>query len=250
MLREARCDDGVLRGTSISGGLSAYRELIRAKHYLDYSSIMQEAVEAIATDAGLRARLGERIKHVIVDEYQDVNPIQERLVRLLGEQGADICVVGDDDQTIYQWRGSDVGNILNFRDRYGGGVKEVRLQENFRSSRGVIETARDFIRQNADRLTKAMVPTDAQPYEPGDLVRSQPEDAGGGSEVYRRNDLLTGRRGVQGSRWDRARSVVFRLRHPASQRPNQRGADHGRAGRRAHPEHRRRDEQSDGQQGS
>ena len=169
VLREARCDAGVLRGTSIVGGLHAYRDLIRAKHYLDYSSIMQEAVETLATDGGLRARLGERIKHVIVDEYQDVNPIQERLVRLLGEQGADICVVGDDDQTIYQWRGSDVGNILSFSDRYGG-VKEVRLQENFRSSRGVIETARDFIRQNAERLTKAMVPTDAQPYEPGDLV--------------------------------------------------------------------------------
>jgi len=169
VLREAQLDDKVLRGTSIVAGLRSYRDLIRSKRYLDYSSIMEEAVRAIASDADLPARLGERIKHVIVDEYQDVNPIQEALVRLLAQAGADICVVGDDDQTIYQWRGSDVGNILTFSDRYKD-VKEVRLQENFRSSRGVVETARDFISKNTARLDKAMVPTDAQPYESGDLV--------------------------------------------------------------------------------
>lgn len=169
VLREAQLNDEVLRGTSIVAGLQSYRDLIRSKRYLDYSSIMEEAVRAIANNADLRARLGERIKHVIVDEYQDVNPIQETLVRLLSQAGADICVVGDDDQTIYQWRGSDVNNILTFSERYED-VTEVRLQENFRSSRGVVETARDFINKNTVRLDKAMVPTDAQPYEPGDLV--------------------------------------------------------------------------------
>lgn len=178
VLREAHLDDGVLRGTSIVTGLRSYRDLIRDKRYLDYSSIMEEAVRAIAGDDDLRTRLGERIKHVIVDEYQDVNPIQEALVRLLAQMGADICVVGDDDQTVYQWRGSDVGNILTFSERYAA-VDEVRLQENFRSSRGIIETAREFISQNSERLDKAMVPTDAQPYEPGDLVAlalDAPED--------------------------------------------------------------------------
>ena len=169
VLREAQLNDEVFRGTSIVDGLQSYRDLIRSKRYLDYSSIMEEAVRAIDSNADLRARLGERIKHVIVDEYQDVNPIQEALVRILAQAGADICVVGDDDQTIYQWRGSDVGNILTFSDRYKD-VKEVRLEENFRSSRGVVETARDFISKNTARLDKAMVPTDAQPYEPGDLV--------------------------------------------------------------------------------
>lgn len=169
VLREAHLDDQALRGASIVAGLRSYRDLLSDKRYLDYSAIMEQAVKAIASDAGLRNRLEERVRHVIVDEYQDVNPIQEALVRLFAQLGADICVVGDDDQTVYQWRGSDVGNILTFSDRYGD-VQEVRLQENFRSSRGVVETARDFIGQNTERLDKAMVPTDAQPYEAGDLV--------------------------------------------------------------------------------
>jgi DNA helicase-2/ATP-dependent DNA helicase PcrA len=130
---------------------------------------MHQAAQAIERDPALRERLASRVRHVIVDEYQDVNPVQERIVRNLADLGARIVVVGDDDQTIYQWRGSDVHNILSFAERYSP-VEQVRLQENFRSSTGVIETARRFIEQNTDRLPKAMRPTDAQPYEDGDLV--------------------------------------------------------------------------------
>ena len=169
ILREAHLDERALRGTSIVSGLRSYRDLLKDKRYLDYSSIMEDAVKALVADKALKQRLAARIKHVIVDEYQDVNPIQEALVRLFADMGAHICVVGDDDQTIYQWRGSDVGNILTFKKRYRS-VAEARLQENFRSSRGIVETAREFIAQNAERLDKAMVPTDAQPYDAGDLV--------------------------------------------------------------------------------
>ena len=109
------------------------------------------------------------MKYVIVDEYQDVNPVQEAIVWSLHELGARICVVGDDDQTLYQWRGSDVENILTFDRRYPG-VDKVPLEENFRSSDGVVETARTFIQQNALRLAKAMKPTGAQTYESGDIV--------------------------------------------------------------------------------
>ena len=90
---------------------------------------------------------------MIVDEYQDVNPIQEAIVWSLHEIGARICVVGDDDQTIYQWRGSDVENILTFDKRYSN-VEQIPLEENFRSSDGIVETARRFIEQNAIRLKK------------------------------------------------------------------------------------------------
>jgi DNA helicase II / ATP-dependent DNA helicase PcrA len=169
VLREAHLDEPALRGTSIVGGLRSYQSLVRDKRYLDYSAIMEEAVKALAADKALKERLAVRVKHLIVDEYQDVNPIQEALVRLFAEMGAHICVVGDDDQTIYQWRGSDVGNILTFKKRYRA-VTEARLQENFRSNCGIVETAREFIAQNTERLDKAMVPTDAQPYETGDLV--------------------------------------------------------------------------------
>jgi DNA helicase II / ATP-dependent DNA helicase PcrA len=168
ILREARLNEPKLRGCSVVNGLTAYQQLIADRRYLDYSAIMLEAVKAIAGGAELRARLGERIRHVIVDEYQDVNPIQECVVNLLPQAGANICVVGDDDQTIYQWRGGDITNIITFEKRYTT-VKPIRLQENFRSSEGIVETARTFIAQNTERLPKAMIPTKVQAYDPGDI---------------------------------------------------------------------------------
>lgn len=169
ILREADLDDAALRGCSIVDGLNSYCGLIEDRGYLDYSEILKAAVDAITNEAGLRKRLAERVRYVVVDEYQDVNPIQEAIVWSLHDLGAKICVVGDDDQTIYQWRGSDVQNILTFQPRYPG-VTQIPLEENFRSSDGVVETARDFIKQNGGRLQKAMKPTAAQSYEPGDIV--------------------------------------------------------------------------------
>ncbi|MEZ5531606.1 MAG: ATP-dependent DNA helicase [Steroidobacteraceae bacterium] len=169
ILREAERDEAHLDGCSILSGLDAYSELLDERSYLDYSSILEAAVEALTNDAPLRERLAERVRYVIVDEYQDVNPVQEAIVWSLHELGARICVVGDDDQTIYQWRGSDVENILTFATRYPG-VDQIPIEENFRSSDGIVATARPFIEQNAARLPKAMKPTGAQPYEAGDIV--------------------------------------------------------------------------------
>src|SRR5690606_33857902 len=91
ILREAELNDRVLRGASIVGGLRSYRDLLKGKRYLDYSSIMEEAVKALLADKALKKRLAGRVKHVIVDEYQDVNPIQEALVRLFADMGANVC---------------------------------------------------------------------------------------------------------------------------------------------------------------
>lgn len=159
----------LFEGNTVVAGLSSYEQLLHRKGYLDYSGILKEAVKELHCNAGLRQRLGERVRHVIVDEYQDVNPIQEAVVRELATLGADICVVGDDDQTIYQWRGSDVRNILDFERRYEN-VIQVKLEENFRSSEGVVAVARDFIRQLQRRLPKEMKATAAQEFEAGDIV--------------------------------------------------------------------------------
>jgi len=169
ILREAEVEDANLNGCSILAGLDAYRDLLDRHSYLDYSSILEKAVEVLTTDEGPRERLAERVKYVIVDEYQDVNPVQEAIVWSLHELGARICVVGDDDQTIYQWRGSDVESILTFDKRYPS-VDQIPIEENFRSSDGIVETARVFIEQNTARLTKAMKPTGAQASEAGDII--------------------------------------------------------------------------------
>lgn len=175
LLRESEIDARHLEDCSVADGLDGYRELLREKSYFDFSSLLEEAVRLLETDKALRRRLAARLKHVIVDEYQDVNPIQERLVRCLHGLGARICVVGDDDQTIYQWRGSDIEGILRFSQRYPG-VKQVRLQENFRSSEGVVETARSFIEQNTHRLEKQMVAAGEQRYTKGDIAALGFED--------------------------------------------------------------------------
>lgn len=169
ILREADIDEQRLGACSILEGLESYSKLLEATRYFDYSSIMEAAVDVLANDEGIRERLADRIRHVIVDEYQDVNPVQEAIVWCLHDLGATVCVVGDDDQTIYQWRGSDVENILTFRNRYRD-VTQIRLEENFRSSEGVVETARTFIEQNTARLSKKMQPTVVQPFEPGDII--------------------------------------------------------------------------------
>jgi DNA helicase-2/ATP-dependent DNA helicase PcrA len=168
ILREARLNDPKLKGCSVVNGLKSYQQLLADRRYLDYSSIMVEAVKAMSDNSELRKRLADRIRHVIVDEYQDVNPIQECIVRLLSDLGSHVCVVGDDDQTVYQWRGGDITNIITFEKRYES-VSQIRLQENFRSSEGIVETAKAFIEKNTERLRKGMITTNAQPYNSGDI---------------------------------------------------------------------------------
>ena len=169
ILREAELIFEEFKGCSVVQGFNAYTELLAEKKYFDYSSILEEALDTLTDDEGLRSQIAERLKYVIVDEYQDVNPIQEAIVDCLHELGAGICVVGDDDQTIYQWRGSNVENILTFAERYPD-VTKISLEDNFRSSDGVVLTARQFIQQNGSRLPKQMKPTGAQGFEPGDIV--------------------------------------------------------------------------------
>ena len=169
IIREADVVDSVVKECSVVAGLESYRALLEQRGYFDYSAILESAVDVLTNNDDVRKRMDERVRHVIVDEYQDVNPIQEAIVWLLHDLGANVCVVGDDDQTIYQWRGSDVQNILSFAARYPD-VQQVRLEENFRSSPGIVETARVFIEQNAQRLPKAMKPTEAQPHDAGDIV--------------------------------------------------------------------------------
>lgn len=172
VLRESDVDWKALKNTSVIDGYHAYTKLLDDRDSFDYSAILQCTAEALQQDAGLRARLQARVKVVIVDEYQDVNPIQEKLVRALHELGAQVKVVGDDDQTIYQWRGSDVGNILSFADRYKP-VETIKLEANFRSTKGITDVARLVIEKNTSRLDKAMESTNAQEFEPGDIVALQ-----------------------------------------------------------------------------
>ena len=144
----------------VSGLLERWRcylDLLDRYRFLSFSRVIAEAVAALA-DPALGPGLISPIKHLIVDEYQDINPAQERLIELLASAGAELCVVGDDDQAIYQWRGADVGNILGFRARRPG-TKAVELLENRRSRPAIVEAASVFALGIESRLPKSMLAT-------------------------------------------------------------------------------------------
>jgi DNA helicase-2/ATP-dependent DNA helicase PcrA len=165
--------------------LNDYLQLLVAKASFDYTEMINLAVALLeahpAEDeaaAALQQHVRHDIRYVVVDEYQDVNPLQERLVRGLVQFGANVCVVGDDDQTIYQWRGSAVQNIITFAERYDG-VRQVTLADNFRSSNGIIELGRSIAERipDGERLAKQMVSAGSQAWDRGDLLALEFEDA-------------------------------------------------------------------------
>lgn len=135
----------------------AYLDSLLALHYLDFAGMIAGYVEALEADPALLARERERVRYLVVDEYQDVNTLQEALVRLMAGHGGNLCVVGDDDQCIYQWRGSNYENIISFRSRYPA-VTTIRIQENFRSTSAVVNAAAQVIDRNEFRLPKVMEP--------------------------------------------------------------------------------------------
>jgi DNA helicase-2/ATP-dependent DNA helicase PcrA len=168
--REAKVDLDKLKDHPVLQALEKYEDLLDKRAYLDYTKIMTEAVEGLLADDDLKAKIKDRVKYLVVDEYQDVNPLQEALIRLLSKLGANVCVVGDDDQAIYEWRGTDVENILSFEKRYPN-VKVARLEENFRSSKGVVEAATKVIERNdPNRLPKNMRSSFSQAFDRGDIL--------------------------------------------------------------------------------
>ena len=165
-----------LQRTPAYRAVEHYRRQLLDDAYLDFDEQLLRTVEMLETDVGVRKRIHERIQYLLVDEYQDINPVQERLIRAIHDGGAELCVVGDDDQTIYQWRGSNVGNIISFADRYDD-VRQVPLEENHRSSDAIITLAREFIRGVDNRLPKSMAYADAQEYELGDITAHEFDNA-------------------------------------------------------------------------
>lgn len=136
-----------------------YRSMLDRYHCLTFSLIIQCAVEALE-DPAIYERVHGRLRHLVVDEYQDINPAQERLIDLLAAPPVQLCVVGDDDQCIYQWRGSDVSAIQDL-ERKRPGVHDEKLEDNRRSRPRIIAAANEFARGIPGRLDKEMRPVRA-----------------------------------------------------------------------------------------
>jgi DNA helicase-2/ATP-dependent DNA helicase PcrA len=177
VLREDKVDFDLVP-TGVLESFEKHGDLLRTKSHFDYTQIIRSAVDYLEGDpmedqdfVRVQDHVRDDIRYVVVDEYQDVNALQERLVCGLVRFGANLCVVGDDDQTIYQWRGSQVSNIVTFATRYPG-VKQVTLDNNFRSSKGIVELGRSVAERipTGARLPKEMVAAGPQTWERGDLL--------------------------------------------------------------------------------
>ena len=122
---------------------------------LDFDDLLLEAVNLLQNNKDIRDKWKNHFKHIMIDEYQDTNAAQYQLVKLLTNEERNICVVGDDWQSIYSWRGADFTNILNF-ERDFPGATVVKLEQNYRSTGNILEAAHQVITKNTQRTDKEL----------------------------------------------------------------------------------------------
>ncbi|HUK99476.1 MAG TPA: ATP-dependent helicase, partial [Nitrospirota bacterium] len=157
-------NEGVKSGSldqEIRESIESYFALLEQGKYLDFSTMIHTLVHLTETNVPYRVLLRKNLRNLIVDEYQDINALQERLIRSMIGTDTRICVVGDDDQCIYNWRGSIVDFIIDFKKSIRDATVR-RLEDNFRSTDSVIDLAGHFIAKNKKRLSKKMIHVDGE----------------------------------------------------------------------------------------
>jgi DNA helicase-2/ATP-dependent DNA helicase PcrA len=132
-----------------------YQKSLRACNAMDFDDLLLSALSLLYENDEVREKYASRFEHVLVDEFQDTNQIQYDLVRLLSSVHNNLFVVGDEDQSIYRWRGADYRNVLRFEEDYGD-FHKVLLEQNYRSTQTVLDLARSVIDQNRNRTPKEL----------------------------------------------------------------------------------------------
>ena len=132
-----------------------YEKALRNANALDFDDLLLEAVRLLQTDAPTREAWNRRLAYVMIDEYQDTNRSQYELMRLLTESHKNVCVVGDEDQSIYSWRGADIRNILDFEHDYPN-ARTIRLEQNYRSTKNILAAAGAVVENNKARKGKKL----------------------------------------------------------------------------------------------
>lgn len=132
-----------------------YQKKLKASNSLDFDDLIFKTVEVLINHPDVREFYQRKFKYIMVDEYQDTNRAQYELIKLLVNEMQNICVVGDDDQCIYQWRGADIRNILDFEKDYPN-TKIIKLEQNYRSKGNILTAANMVIKNNAQRKEKVL----------------------------------------------------------------------------------------------
>ena len=168
----------------------AYQRRLQLNNSLDFDDLLTFAVRLFQEAPEVLERYRDRWRYVLVDEYQDTNRVQYMLTHLLAEKHHNICVVGDDDQSIYSWRGANVRNILDFEKDYPE-TKVIKLEQNYRSTQTILDVAYSVIRENRERKEKKLW-TDNGKGAPV-AVQFMPNDFEEGSFVVREIQRLLAR---------------------------------------------------------
>lgn len=132
-----------------------YEKQLRANNALDFDDLLLKTVQLFQTQADVLDYYQERCRYIMVDEYQDTNTVQFQLIRILAEKYKNLCVVGDDDQSIYKFRGANIHNILNFEKVFDN-CKVIKLEQNYRSTSNILNAANAVIRHNTGRKEKTL----------------------------------------------------------------------------------------------
>ena len=134
---------------------SAYEKERKEARAVDFDDLLVEVAKLLRENVEVREHWQNRFKHILIDEYQDTNHIQYEMLKLLVNRDRNICVVGDDWQSIYSWRGADFTNILNF-ERDFPGAKVIKLEENYRSTQNILDASQKVITKNSQRSDKTL----------------------------------------------------------------------------------------------
>ena len=153
---EARHANGFdIRLKLVAKAYTLYQKKLRDADAMDFDDLLSKTVELFVTCPDILARYQGRFRYLMVDEYQDTNHAQYRLISLLAQGSGNLCVVGDDDQSIYKFRGATIENILNFEEQFRG-CKVIRLEQNYRSTGRILDAANAIISRNQGRKGKTL----------------------------------------------------------------------------------------------
>ena len=130
-----------------------YQKYLESQGYFDFGDLLCKAIDLLETHPEILEKIQNQLKYIQVDEYQDTNYAQHRLIMLIGEKHKNVCVVGDPDQTIYTWRGAKIENLTEFEAQIGN-VKTILLEQNYRSHQNILDVANNLIKHNIYREKK------------------------------------------------------------------------------------------------
>ena len=146
---------GDFRKQKIAQAYQEYQAALKKNNAMDFDDLIMKTVELFKTDSEVLGSYQRRFRYIMVDEYQDTNTAQFELIRLLADGSRNLCVVGDDDQSIYKFRGANIRNILDFEKVYPE-AEVIRLEQNYRSTQNVLDAANAVIRNNKGRKSKTL----------------------------------------------------------------------------------------------